>query len=108
LRGFLYAIIKLLVSSTLARDSCEIKKALMIVGAFLLVQGSIPNSALAGGITSDKLNQDGVNAYVATPQSTASTTYTDLSTTKPNITVTVGPSGKVLLSMFAALRHAPW
>jgi len=40
-------------------------------------------------------------AYVATSEDTASTTYADLTTTTDQVTVTIGPSGKVLVGIYA-------
>jgi len=40
-------------------------------------------------------------AYVSTSQTTASTSYTDLTTTTDQVTVTIGPSGMVLVGIYA-------
>lgn len=40
-------------------------------------------------------------AYVATPETTASTTYTDLTTTTDQVTVTIGSSGMALVFISA-------
>lgn len=44
-------------------------------------------------------------AYVATQESTTSTSYVDLTTTTDTVTVTVGPSGMALVLLYAALYN---
>lgn len=47
-----------------------------------------------------------VNALVATSQTTTATSYTDLATPGPAVTVTIGVTGKVLLAFNAAIANA--
>lgn len=42
--------------------------------------------------------------YLVTPENISSTTYTDLTTVGPSVTVTVGSSGKVLLTITARMQ----
>lgn len=49
---------------------------------------------------------DGDSATVATSQTTTSTSYTDLSTAGPSVTVYVGSSGKVLISLTARASNS--
>lgn len=59
-----------------------------------------------GAITSPKLNLTGsLTAYVATTQTTTSTSYTDLATAGPAVTVTVGTSGIVLVSISSVINN---
>jgi len=56
---------------------------------------------LNSNVTPDKLATGAAKAYVATGESTSSTTYTDLTTTTDTVTVTVGVNGVALVSVFA-------
>jgi len=59
-----------------------------------------------GAVTADKLGLGGQSADVVTGQSTTSTSFTNLTTSGPAVTVTVPTSGKVLLSFTARLRNS--
>ena len=66
---------------------------------------AIAGSKLANGaITADKLALGGNVNSVATAESTTSTTYTDLATVGPAVTITVPSTGVVLVSMSAAMN----
>jgi len=45
-------------------------------------------------------------AYVATGEDTASTTFADLTTTTDQVTVTIGPSGKALVAIYASQSNS--
>lgn len=47
-----------------------------------------------------------IGAVVATSQTTTSTTYTDLATAGPAVTVTIGSTGKALVSLHSAIANA--
>lgn len=47
-----------------------------------------------------------IGAVVATSQTTTSTSYTDLATAGPAVTVTIGATGKALVSMHGAIANA--
>lgn len=57
-----------------------------------LTNSSVPASALATGASA---------AYVATSETTASTSFTDLATVTDTVTVTVGANGLLLISIYA-------
>lgn len=48
-------------------------------------------------ITSNQLNTTAASNFIATPQTTTSTSYTDLATVGPSCTVTIGANGLALL-----------
>lgn len=48
-------------------------------------------------VTADKLGLAGNRAAVATSQATSSTTYVDLATAGPSVTVTIGANGQALI-----------
>lgn len=50
-------------------------------------------------VTADKLATGAASALVATSQTTTSTTYTDLATSGPAVTVTIGANGVALVSV---------
>lgn len=56
---------------------------------------------MAQKINSSQLSTQAVEAYVAASEGTSSTSSTDLTTVGPSVTITVPPSGKVLV-MFQA------
>jgi len=47
-----------------------------------------------------------VGAVVATNQTTSSTSYTDLATAGPAVTVTIGSTGKALVTLHSAIANA--
>lgn len=58
-----------------------------------------------GAVAPDKLALGATDNTVATSQGTSSTTYTDLATTGPAVTVTVPASGKVLVTLGAEITQ---
>lgn len=65
---------------------------------------SVTSTQLANvSVTPSKLATGATAAYVATSESTASTSYTDLATTTDTVTVTVGSNGLVLLSLYSQI-----
>jgi len=63
--------------------------------------GAIPTSALANGsVTPGKLDLDPLAGYVATNESTVSTTYAALTTVGPAVTVVIGANGLALVSLY--------
>jgi hypothetical protein len=59
-----------------------------------------------GAVTPNKLSLGAAYDYVATSQTTTSTSYTDLATSGPAVTVTVGANGILLVSCFATLTNS--
>lgn len=53
-----------------------------------------------------QLSQAGSTASVATEETTTSTTYVDLATVGPAVTVTVGVSGIAIVTLYAALKNS--
>lgn len=50
-------------------------------------------------VTADKLSTGATQTLIATSESTASTSYTDLATVGPSVTVTIGVNGLALLTI---------
>lgn len=57
-----------------------------------------------GAVTASKLGTGAAAAYVATSETTTSTSYADLSTTTDTVTVTIGANGLALVSIFSHLQ----
>jgi hypothetical protein len=70
-----------------------------ITAASLNVSGAVTVPNLS--FTPDKVTYTGSRAVVVTQEGTGSTTYTDLTTVGPSVTITVGPKGIVDLTMSA-------
>jgi len=58
----------------------------------------------AGAITPSKLSSAAHTAYVATGESTTSSSYVDLTTTTDTVTITIGANGLALVSIVGALQ----
>lgn len=58
------------------------------------------NKVADGAVTPNKLGLSPQQGYIATNQSTSSTSYTDLGTVGPSVTVTVGANGLALVNLF--------
>lgn len=58
-----------------------------------------------GAVTPNKLSLGAQNSRVATTQTTTSTSYTNLSTTGPSVTITIPTSGRILLSFGARVSN---
>ena len=67
-----------------------------------VVTANITNAA----VTADKLATGGQMAEVATSQTTTSTSYADLATVGPAVTVVVGANGLALVSIAASLTNS--
>jgi hypothetical protein len=67
-----------------------------------VVTANITNTA----VTADKLAVLGSSASVLTSQTTASTSYTDLGTVGPALTVTVGANGILLIALHSAISNS--
>lgn len=59
-----------------------------------------------GAVTSAKLSIGDQNSYVSTAQTTVSTSYVDLATVGPNVTVTVPASGKVYIGISVHIANS--
>jgi hypothetical protein len=59
-----------------------------------------------GSVTPSKLSSASSAGYIATSQTTTSTSYTDLATAGPSVTVSVGANGLVLLSWSARILNS--
>lgn len=59
-----------------------------------------------GAVTADKLGNGAASASVTTSQTTTSTSYTDLATVGPAVTVTIGANGLALVTFMAYIQHA--
>jgi len=57
-----------------------------------------------GAVTTDKLGTGASSATVLTSQVTTSTSYTDLATAGPAVTVTIGANGLALVSIFTYVQ----
>jgi len=78
---------------------------------FLGEDGLLHVKDSAGAVTSPYTAASGAefataNAKVATSQGTTSTSYADLTTPGPSVTVTVGASGKVMLHVSARMQNS--
>lgn len=68
---------------------------------------SVNGTALTNSsITASKLNLGNVAAYVATSETTTSSTYTDLATTTDTVTATVGANGILQVSIYASAGNS--
>lgn len=66
--------------------------------------GQLGTAALTNAsVTADKLSTGAATDTVATQQTTTSTTFTDLATTGPSVTVTIGANGLALVSIAASM-----
>lgn len=75
------------------------------------VTGEIVTAALLNTHLRDNVNDldrrtSPSGSVVATSQTTTSTSYTDLATAGPAVTVTIGSTGKALVSMHGAIANA--
>lgn len=59
-----------------------------------------------GAVTPDKLSTGAASAVVATSQGTSSTSFTDLSTVGPAVTVDIGDNGLALVTMYAQMTQS--
>lgn len=57
-------------------------------------------------VTADKLATGASSALVATSQTTTSTSYADLATTGPAVTVIIGANGLALISIYAGINNS--
>lgn len=72
---------------------------------FILGRAVTPNTADATNAVS-LLNSQIYSQFIITGETTASTTYTDLATVGPVVTVPVGPSGRILVLATAQIQWA--
>lgn len=84
----------------LAREVSQLRKDLDDLRSTALVRAS------ATGTASTPPTADAASAVIATSETTTSTTYTDLATVGPAVTLTVPPSGKVLVTVSCAVRNS--
>jgi len=82
---------------------------LLLVGGpaktmFILGRAVNPNTADATSAVS-LLNSQIFSDFILTGESTTSTTYTDLATVGPRVTVPVGPSGRILVIASAQIQN---
>lgn len=69
-----------------------------------LAENSVSTAKLQNNsITPDKLKLEPQTDHIATSQSTTTTSWTDLATVGPQVTVNIGQSGKALVSVYGAI-----
>lgn len=80
---------------------------LNIKSGVLQTANSVTASNIASAsVTPSKLATGAVTALIATSESTASTSYVDLATVGPTVTVTIGANGLALVILYAAFSSA--
>lgn len=74
---------------------------------FQTLAGWVTTAALGDAtVTPDKLATGAARAVVTTNESTSSSSFTNLSTVGPEVTVTIGANGLALVSIYARLSSA--
>jgi hypothetical protein len=69
--------------------------------------GAVNTAALqSASVTPSKLSSASAQAFVATDESTTSTTYTDLATTTDTVTVTIGANGLALVLLYSGVYNS--
>ena len=71
-----------------------------------VVTAALLNTHLRDNLVDLDRRTSPTDATVNTAQTTASTTFTDLATPGPAVTVTIGSTGKALVAIYASLAHS--
>lgn len=91
-------------------DNDNLAAAAAIAGTKIADNAITTGKIANGSVTPDKLDLDPLSNIVATSQTTTSTSFADLTTSGPLVTVTIGANGAALVSIRAmcgdTVQHA--
>ena len=94
------------VSEYTAANGVTIDGVKLKDGALATNNSVVTSNITAAAVTADKINLGGNAGYVATTQTSTSTSYTDLATAGPSVTVTVGANGVLLVGLDGGLYNS--